>query len=217
MASLALTTVSRTVYGKAPADRTLCAVPRTAQDMRWSGRLDSNQRPPHPQCDALPGCATPRLARASRQGYPSRQGAAGGRVSRRRRKMKSGRWVGRILAALLALPALYLVAALIGSVVPVNRGWAEAAQGTTVYLADNGVHADIIMPVKANGLDWGPLIPNRDFSAADPGARWIAFGSGARRVYLNTPTWWDLTPRTVWSALTRGPPAVPVRYAPGPR
>ena len=26
----------------------------------WSGRLDSNQRPPHPQCDALPGCATPR-------------------------------------------------------------------------------------------------------------------------------------------------------------
>src|SRR5690606_12528200 len=26
----------------------------------WSGRLDSNQRPPHPQSDALPGCATPR-------------------------------------------------------------------------------------------------------------------------------------------------------------
>src|SRR4051812_29192945 len=30
---------------------------------RWSGRLDSNQRPPHPQCDALPGCATPRPER----------------------------------------------------------------------------------------------------------------------------------------------------------
>lgn len=26
----------------------------------WSGRQDSNLRPPHPQCDALPGCATPR-------------------------------------------------------------------------------------------------------------------------------------------------------------
>src|SRR3546814_9166220 len=26
----------------------------------WSGREDSNLRPPHPQCDALPGCATPR-------------------------------------------------------------------------------------------------------------------------------------------------------------
>ena len=27
----------------------------------WSGRLDSNQRPPDPQSGALPGCATPRL------------------------------------------------------------------------------------------------------------------------------------------------------------
>src|SRR3546814_16184755 len=29
----------------------------------WSGREDSNLRPPHPQCDALPGCATPRPER----------------------------------------------------------------------------------------------------------------------------------------------------------
>jgi hypothetical protein len=28
---------------------------------RWSGRLDSNQRPPAPKAGALPGCATPRL------------------------------------------------------------------------------------------------------------------------------------------------------------
>ncbi len=27
---------------------------------RWSGRLDSNQRPPAPKAGALPGCATPR-------------------------------------------------------------------------------------------------------------------------------------------------------------
>ncbi len=28
----------------------------------WSGRLDSNQRPPAPKAGALPGCATPRLS-----------------------------------------------------------------------------------------------------------------------------------------------------------
>jgi hypothetical protein len=28
--------------------------------INWSGREDSNLRPPHPQCDALPGCATSR-------------------------------------------------------------------------------------------------------------------------------------------------------------
>ncbi len=31
---------------------------------KWSGRLDSNQRPPAPKAGALPGCATPRLRRS---------------------------------------------------------------------------------------------------------------------------------------------------------
>jgi len=120
------------------------------------------------------------------------------------------------LTVLLALPALYLSAALAGSLVPVNPGWTEPAQGTLVYLADNGVHADIIMPVKANGLDWAPLIPKNDFAAISPDMRWLAFGSGEQRVYLNTPTWWDITPRTIWSALTGGKRVMHVEYVASP-
>jgi uncharacterized protein (TIGR02117 family) len=117
---------------------------------------------------------------------------------------------------LFALPALYLLAALIGSLVPVNRGWIEPKQGTTIYLADNGIHADIIMPVKAQELDWAPLIPKRDFAAPDPNARWIAFGSGEQHVYLNTPTWWDIRAHTIWSALTGGKHVMHVEYVPSP-
>jgi uncharacterized protein (TIGR02117 family) len=137
-------------------------------------------------------------------------------MARRRRKSAAGKWVGRLIAALLALPALYLVAALAGSLIPVNRGWQEAAEGTTVYIADNGIHADIIMPVAAQGLDWKPLIPASDFAAADAGARWIAFGSGERRVYLDTPTWWDLTPATLWAALAGGRRVMHVEYVADP-
>jgi uncharacterized protein (TIGR02117 family) len=137
-------------------------------------------------------------------------------VARRRRKARAGKWVGRLLTLVLAVPALYLVAALIGSLVPVNRGWTEPPRGTTIYIADNGVHADIIMPVKAQGLDWTPLVPRRDFAAADPNARWIAFGSGEQRVYLNTPTWSDITPRTLWSALIGGKRVMHVEYVPSP-
>jgi uncharacterized protein (TIGR02117 family) len=137
-------------------------------------------------------------------------------VARRRRKGKAGKWVGRLLSATLALPALYLLAALAGSLVPVNRGWIEPADGTTVYLADNGVHADIVMPVKAQGLDWTPLIPRKDFASADPNAAWIAFGSGEERVYLDTPTWWDITPRTIWAALTGGKRVMHVEYVTDP-
>ena len=135
---------------------------------------------------------------------------------RRRRKAKAGKWVARLLTALLALPALYLAAALIGSVAPINRGWSEPTQGTTIYLADNGVHVDIVMPMKADGLDWRPLIPASDFAAANSNSGWIAFGAGEKRVYLDTPTWWDLTPRTVWSALTGGERVMHVEDVPSP-
>lgn len=135
---------------------------------------------------------------------------------RGRRKGKFGKWVAGLFTVLLALPALYLAAALAGSIFPVNRGWTEPAQGTTIYLADNGIHTDIIMPVNAQGLDWAPLVPKSDFAAPDPGARWIAFGAGEQRVYLNTPTWWDLTPRTVWSALAGGREVIHAEYVTSP-
>jgi uncharacterized protein (TIGR02117 family) len=118
------------------------------------------------------------------------------------------------LAALLALPALYMTAALIGSLAPVNRGWTEPAQGTTIYIADNGIHADIIMPVRAEGLDWSPLLPKSDMAAVPPGSSWIAFGSGEKHVYLDTPTWWDITPRTIWHSLAGGPRVIHVEYVP---
>lgn len=135
---------------------------------------------------------------------------------RRRRKRGGQRIVGRAITALLAIPAAYMVAALVGSLVPVNSGWEEATSGTTVYVADNGIHADIVMPVSAQGLDWERLVPRSDFAAADPNARWIAFGSGEERVYFNTPTWWDITPRTIWSALTGGRRVMHVEYVSDP-
>jgi uncharacterized protein (TIGR02117 family) len=118
--------------------------------------------------------------------------------------------------ALAAVVLLYLAAALVGSLVPVNRNWTEPAKGTTVYLASNGVHVDLVMPVRAQGLDWSRLLPRREFAAAPADLRWIAFGSGEQRVYLDTPTWWDLRPRTIWSALTGGKRVMHVQYVASP-
>lgn len=116
----------------------------------------------------------------------------------------------------LAVPAAYLLAALIGSLVPVNRNWSEPDEGVTVYLASNGIHSDIVMPAKAAGLDWTPFVPKGDFAKPDPGADWIAFGSGEERVYLETPTWLDITPRTIWSALTGGKRVMHVEWVSNP-
>lgn len=137
-------------------------------------------------------------------------------MARRRRKTAAAKWLRRAVAALVALPVFYLTAAVAGSLLPVNRHWVEPNAGTTIYIADNGVHADIVMPVRAQGLDWRPIFPARDFAAADPAARWIAFGSGEQRVYLDTPSRWDVTPRTLWSGIAGGRRVMHVEYVANP-
>ncbi len=125
------------------------------------------------------------------------------RTSNRRRPGARRPPIARIVTAVLAVPAAYMVAALIGSFVPVNRGWTEPRRGITVYLADNGIHTDIVMPVDAAGLNWGRVVnPGDTGTPLDRVPRWVAFGSGEEKVYLETPTWWDIRPGTLWAALT---------------
>lgn len=115
------------------------------------------------------------------------------------------------------MPALYLLAALVGGLASVNRHWTEPDDGIPIYLADNGVHVDLVLPARAAGLDWAPLVPKSDFRGADPKARWIAFGAGERRVYLDTPTWADLTPGTALHALGGGERVMHVEWVADPR
>lgn len=133
----------------------------------------------------------------------------------RRRRRKSN-WPVRITLAILAVPAFYIVAAIIGALIPMNSGWQEPDEGVTIYLANNGVHADLVLPANAEGLDWRPLVPKSDFRNVPADARWVAFGAGERRVYLDTPTWWDLTPRTTWAALTGGERVMHVQWVRNP-
>jgi uncharacterized protein (TIGR02117 family) len=133
-----------------------------------------------------------------------------------RRKSKRNRLLRRIALAIAAVPAIYLLAALIGSLIPVNRDWNEPDDGITVYVANNGVHADLILPADTQGLDWSPLLPKRDFARPDPQAHWIAFGAGERRVYLDTPHWRDITLSTIWSALSDGERVMHVEWVRDP-
>ena len=134
-------------------------------------------------------------------------------LRRRRRKL---RWPARIAVAILAIPGLYLLAALIGALIPVNSGWREPDQGVTIYLANNGVHADLVLPANAQGLDWRPLLPKADARNVPRNAQWVAFGAGERRVYLETPTWGDLSPKTAAIALTGGERVMHVQWTANP-
>ena len=133
-----------------------------------------------------------------------------------KRKRRSPSWFWRLVFIMLAIPLAYLGAALVGALIPVNRDWREPDDGITIYLADNGVHVDLILPANAHGLDWRPLVPKSDFEAAPADATWIAFGAGERRVYLETPTWSDITPATIWAATSGGERVMHVEWTRDP-
>ena len=135
---------------------------------------------------------------------------------RRRRRRRKSSWFRRLALALAAIPLTYLLAALIGSLVPVNRNWTEPDEGVTIYIANNGLHSDIVMPAKAAGLDWTPFVPKSDFAAPDAGAAYVAFGSGEEKVYLETPRWQDIKPGTIWSALAGGKRVMHVEWVSNP-
>jgi uncharacterized protein (TIGR02117 family) len=133
-----------------------------------------------------------------------------------RRRTRKSRWPVRVVLAILAIPAIYLLAALIGAFIPMNGGWREPDDGITIYLANNGVHVDLVLPANVQGLDWRPILPKSDFANVPDNAKWIAFGAGERRVYLETPTWRDLTVTTAAIALTGGERVMHVEWTSHP-
>jgi uncharacterized protein (TIGR02117 family) len=98
-------------------------------------------------------------------------------------------------------PLLYLAAGAIGGAVPRNWDWREPDDGITVYIATNGVHTGIVLPTRAAGVDWSPLVRPEHIRDPRYAGYWLWFGWGERDFYVATPTWRELSPRTVAHAL----------------
>jgi len=122
-----------------------------------------------------------------------------------------------LLATPLAAALVYLSAALVLGALPVNRGFAESVDGVAIYVRTNGIHAEIVVPTRAEGVDWSIDHPPQHVRKLDAPLVWIAFGWGDRDVYLNTPTWRDLRLRTALVALSGlGRGAMHVEYVDHP-
>lgn len=107
----------------------------------------------------------------------------------------------RLIALLLSPVGLYFAAAGVLSHLPVNGDWREPADGVTIYLASNGIHTGLVVPVSSAGVDWRGRVRASDLSDPKQAGQWLLFGWGDRDFYQNTPTWRDLRPGTALSAL----------------
>lgn len=61
-----------------------------------------------------------------------------------------------------------------------------------VYIYTNGVHTDIVMPVKNDLYDWSAKIPFANTKSKKADYNYVGIGWGDKGFYLDTPTWADL-------------------------
>ncbi len=122
----------------------------------------------------------------------------------RRAGRSVARWTGRFTAALALVLGGYALAGWIGSSLPRNRGWHEPAQGIEILIETNGVHTAIVMPLVTAQKDWRATFPASDLAAPGRPYTHVAVSWGEREVFLNTPTWSDLSLRTVARIVTVG-------------
>jgi uncharacterized protein (TIGR02117 family) len=109
------------------------------------------------------------------------------------------------LRALLGWPMLilgcYMLAALIGSLVPANNAWRQPAEGVDIFVETNGVHVSLIVPISAAGEDLSDLIRPDQLINRDLYGTHATIGWGHKRVYRNARTWADVRIEDVASAI----------------
>lgn len=117
------------------------------------------------------------------------------------------RWLRRIAFTLLGLLlaiALYVAVACALVFVPANAKPSPEPSAVEAWVLSNGVHTDLVFPVRSATVDWLQLFPLSDFKAPPPDAEFVAIGWGDREFYLHTPTWGDLTAARAFGALSGG-------------
>jgi uncharacterized protein (TIGR02117 family) len=111
------------------------------------------------------------------------------------------RWMAATLLGLLVLAGSYVGVSLALMLVPAPAGAPTEAASIEAYVLSNGVHTDLVFPVRSDVIDWTTLFNPRDARAVPPDAEFVAIGWGDREFYLHTPTWADLTARRAFGAL----------------
>tara|TARA_A100000171_G_C2139907_1_gene154162 strand:+ start:5885 stop:6532 length:648 start_codon:yes stop_codon:yes gene_type:complete len=109
--------------------------------------------------------------------------------------MKILKNIAKWMLCILSIPVFYILISLLLTTVTVNSKDPTGTTNKAVFLSTNGVHLEIVMPVK--NIDSSVLKDLKHYK----GDAYLSFGWGEENFYLNTPTWGDLTAKNAVTAL----------------
>jgi uncharacterized protein (TIGR02117 family) len=103
------------------------------------------------------------------------------------------------LLLLIGLLGLYVVVVFVCAHISIPATTAPSNE-VTIFIKTNGVHTDIVVPVKTEIMDWSKVVKYEHTLSRDTTPQYLAFGWGDKGFYLETPTWDDLKISTAFNA-----------------
>jgi uncharacterized protein (TIGR02117 family) len=108
--------------------------------------------------------------------------------------------LGWAVLGIISFFVLYVILALLISKIPVNSDVSQNNKEIEIFILSNGVHTDIVVPIKNEFKDWSKEIRFQHTKSKDILVNYLAFGWGDKGFYLNTPEWSDLKASTALNA-----------------
>lgn len=106
----------------------------------------------------------------------------------------------RTIGLIFGFILIYLLFAIFFPLITVNNNQPEnIEEPIDIYILTNGIHTDIVVPVKNKEVDWSEIIPFSDTKSKQE-KDLIAFGWGDKGFYLDTKDWSDLKASTALKA-----------------
>lgn len=105
-----------------------------------------------------------------------------------------------LVGFLLGVVLLYVILALLLPLIPINAKKTTDPKVVELYILTNGVHTDLVLPVRTSQIDWSQKLPFKNTKGQKTDFRYIAFGWGDKGFYLDTPTWSQLKFSTAFKA-----------------
>ena len=109
------------------------------------------------------------------------------------------KYLFRIVIIIIALASLYFLSAYCFSRITINKN-AQPVDEVAIYIKTNGVHTDIVVPIKNPTIDWRKIVSFADTREKDSLMQFVAFGWGDKSFYLETPNWSDLKFKVAFNA-----------------
>ncbi|ANE50514.1 TIGR02117 family protein [Flavisolibacter tropicus] len=116
-----------------------------------------------------------------------------------KRLLRFLKYIGIAVLSFVTFVLLYLLAAYVLSRISTEKE-ASSSNDVSIYILSNGVHTDLVMPLKTEIVDWSKEIQFAHTTGKDTVMQFVALGWGDKGFYLETPTWADLKFSTAFKA-----------------